>query len=155
VALRAVQERIVRGQEYICSRRFGTRQVQGVVCTEAERFQLRTTLFRAHFERHGRSCALQKCLHPVPAFRIGVLPDPEDQDVAPDPAPFAAIDVPHDEQYGFRPQSDAILGLVVERPVQAAGVQVDSNHPLLYTAPHSALHACCAEHEPAPFTLPA
>jgi len=48
----------------------------------------------------------------------------------PDQFPFSADDVPEYEQHRLGLQTDAVLGLIVERAAETAVIQVDEGHAL-------------------------
>jgi hypothetical protein len=118
-------ELVVGGEEYLDTTALGRRQVKSIQIPEALASQFAPAPAHVLRERDSLRGSLAKQLrHPAPLL-VGALRHLEQEDVRGDPFERPGVNGPEEmlDSFGLKPDAD--LTLIVERPAQSRGIEIN------------------------------
>ena len=122
------QQSIIRGQEYLNVAGFRACEIERIDGAETQLRKLPCPLDMPRFELHPILHRPSQEANTGLSLSIGRARDLEVHNLAAGPLPLTRLHMRENEQHCFRFKADAILCLIIIRPVQAAHVQVDAGH---------------------------
>jgi len=119
---------IVGSQKYLRTAPFCAGEMQCIVDAESQCLQFICPIDYRLLYKYAFGYLRRQYLNPPPAFQIRRLLNLEVKYLTSYPPPLSAGHMSKDEKNSFGFQSDVILRLIVERPIQTARIKVNYGH---------------------------